>query len=131
MPWYRVPFDFYERARAELGAKPPTHVRDVLQYLASANCEDGISQPLFAGTLIHFNFGHRGNKTAPRPCAVCGWISERLCDWKLPGGNDCDRPLCSACTTSPAPGKDLCPEHVQLYKAWLAGRTNSCDGAGP
>ncbi len=83
------------------------------------------------GGVVHLHLGSRGNRNAPRPCAVCGWISERLCDWKMPNGRDCDRPLCAWCTMSPAPRKDLCPEHAQHYKAWLAGRTNSTDGAGP
>ena len=40
-----------------------------------------------------------------------------LCDWKVGEGRTCDAPLCSACTTSPAPDKDLCPEHAAQWRA--------------
>jgi hypothetical protein len=30
----------------------------------------------------------------------------------------CDRPICEICTTSPAPEKDLCPEHARAWEAW-------------
>lgn len=74
---------------------------------------------------------HLCGKRLSAPCSACGYVSTRLCDWKMPGGGDCDRPLCSYCTTSPAPQKDLCPQHALAWKAWLAARTNSTEGAGP
>jgi hypothetical protein len=51
-------------------------------------------------------------------CA-CGRRSTRLCDWKVAGkrSGTCDRPLCAACTHSPAPEKDLCPDHAAEWKA--------------
>ena len=72
------------------------------------------------------------------PCSVCGYIGMRQCDRIL--NHDvlihgeprrCDRWLCVHCTYEPEPGKDLCPACVLLFKAWLAGRTNSTDGGGP
>ena len=128
MPWYRLRWDHFARVREQAEAARPRTALDraLLELSDRYTC-----QPVMAGTLIHVHYGYRGNQTAPRPCAVCGWISERLCDWKLSGGRDCDRPLCAACATSPAPDKDLCPQHARLYKAWCAGRTNSVDGAGP
>jgi hypothetical protein len=74
---------------------------------------------------------HMCGKNLPNACSVCGYIGGRLCDWKMPNGKDCDRSLCAHCSTSPAPDKDLCPQHAVAYKTWLAGRTNSIDGAGP
>lgn len=73
---------------------------------------------------------HLCGSKLPSPCSVCGYIGGRLCDWKVPGGGDCDRSLCEHCSTQPALGKDLCPDHALRLKAWLAGRTNSVDGAG-
>jgi hypothetical protein len=81
--------------------------------------------------IFHINFCRGGKRNAPLACSVCFYIGGRLCDWKLLSGKDCDRSLCEYCTTSPAPEKDLCPEHALAYKAWLAGRTNSVDGKGP
>lgn len=126
MPWYRMPFNLHERARAAaatLGRSDP-------QRLVMELARDGspTQAPVFGGELMHINFGRQ--RSVPRPCCACGWISERLCDWKLPSGRDCDAPLCEYCTTSPAKGKDICPVHVGPLKAWLAGRTNTTDGAG-
>lgn len=47
---------------------------------------------------------------------LCDWIIERtlpsLCGAIQPSTlTTCDAKLCDACATSPAPGKDLCPEH--------------------
>ena len=128
MPWYRVPFDLHERA-ARYVDDPTAGLTPAQKAVLDVVKTSEQMPPLFAGNVVHLNFGRRGR--APRACAVCGWISERLCDWKMPDGRDCDRPLCSSCTTSPATDKDLCPEHVQRFKAWLAGRTNSVDGTGP
>lgn len=73
---------------------------------------------------------HLCMKNAPLACSVCGYLGGRLCDWRLPGGKECSRSICQYCTTEPAKGKDLCPPHALAYKGWLAGRTNSVDGAG-
>lgn len=134
MPWYRVPFNLYERARREAEAsKPASGAQELARELALAY--DPAEIPALAGTMMRMHFGSRGNRNAPRPCSVCGWISERLCDWIMTPGPlqdvTCDRPLCAWCTSSPAPGKDLCPQHELAYRAWCAGRTNSTDGVGP
>lgn len=52
-------------------------------------------------------------------CA-CGRAATLLCDWKVPQrrSGTCDRPICARCTTSPAEGKDLCPEHAKAWEAW-------------
>lgn len=54
----------------------------------------------------------------------CGQVAPLLCDWKVPGkrSGTCDRPVCRSCTTSPAPDKDLCPEHAAQFAAWAAAR---------
>lgn len=54
--------------------------------------------------------GPRGRR---RKCA-CGRPADLLCDGKVPSkkSGTCDRPLCSKCATSPAPGVDLCPDHA-------------------
>jgi len=114
MPWYRIPC-FLTGRTGEAGA---------LAELASS----GGGLP---GGVVHINFGRAKNKRAPLPCCCCGWISTRECDWSIAPGRTCDNPLCDHCTTSPAPGKDICPAHVGPLKAWFAGRTNTVDGAGP
>lgn len=88
-----------------------------------------------AGGMFHVKLDKR--HTTP-PCAVCGYIATRQCDrivdhLVLRHGEPrrCDRWICVHCTTEPAPGKDLCPKCVQLFKGWLAARTNSTDGDGP
>lgn len=86
-----------------------------------------------AGGMFHLKLDRRHYVGA---CATCGYIGERQCDWKKPlhrkyESPTCDRWLCHHCTTEVGPDKDLCPEHVGAYKAWLAGRTNSTDGGGP
>lgn len=73
-------------------------------------------------------------QATPR-CSVCGYISERQCDrivsqQHVTQPKRCDRWLCVHCTYEPELGKDLCPDCVLLYKAWLAGRTNTTDGFG-
>jgi hypothetical protein len=53
-----------------------------------------------------------------RRCA-CGQPHTLLCDWKVKDrrSGTCDAPLCPRCTTSPMPGKDLCPTHAQAFAA--------------
>jgi hypothetical protein len=52
----------------------------------------------------------------------CGKPATLLCDWKEPSrkSGTCDAPICEACSTSPAPGKDVCPKHAPELAAWLA-----------
>jgi hypothetical protein len=59
-----------------------------------------------------------------RQRCACGRRATQLCDWKVPGkkSGTCDAPLCSRCTTSPAPDKDLCAKHVQAFAEWRAAR---------
>lgn len=66
-----------------------------------------------------------GPRRRPKPCACgSGKPATLLCDWKVGPGSatgapveTCDRPLCVDCTTSPAPDKDLCPDHAAQWKA--------------
>lgn len=71
------------------------------------------------GHTVHVNFGSSRNRTAPKPCCKCGWISGLLCDWKMPDGRDCDRPMCEAHAFEAGPDKHLCPPHVEAFRAWL------------
>lgn len=54
----------------------------------------------------------------------CGQRETLLCDWKMPNkrSGTCDAPLCPACTTSPAPDKDLCAKHATAWAERKAGR---------
>lgn len=77
------------------------------------------------GMSVHLNFGS-GNKKAPAPChaprergVICAWVSSFLCDWKLETGQTCDMPLCETHAFNIAPDKHLCPQHVEMYRAWL------------
>lgn len=61
----------------------------------------------------------------PRPRAkkcACGSGRDAvfLCDWKTPEGPDttCSAAICSACSTSPTKGKDLCKRHAQAWVEW-------------
>jgi hypothetical protein len=55
----------------------------------------------------------------------CGNKATLLCDWKVttrrPSGT-CDKPICARCATSPAPDKDLCPDHAKAFAEWMARR---------
>ncbi|MBB3691485.1 hypothetical protein [Sphingomonas sp. BK580] len=46
------------------------------------------------------------------------------CDWKVPTrrSGTCDAPICTRCTTSPAPEKDLCAAHAAAFETWRAAR---------
>lgn len=57
-------------------------------------------------------------------CVSCGRPAGLLCDWKVPENKSgtCDAPICDACTHSPAPDKDLCPDHRSAWQARLAAR---------
>ena len=50
-------------------------------------------------------------------CVSCGKRAPLLCDWKVPSrrSGTCDKPICASCTHSPAPGKDLCPDHASQW----------------
>lgn len=136
MPRYRLPTDFRQRmaaAAAHLQARTPAE--KVVLELVRAGMH---APPAASDGMVFLNFGSRGNRKAAAPCSVCGWMSERQCDriidrTVLIHGEPkrCDRWLCAWCTYEPEPGKDLCPGCVQLFKAWLAARTNSTDGDGP
>lgn len=67
-----------------------------------------------------------GSRPPSARCA-CGDRAPLLCDWKTPGERKgtCDRPICANCATSPAPGKDLCPQHAAAWEAWKARRCGS------
>lgn len=64
-----------------------------------------------------------GPRGKAKRCA-CGRRADLLCDWKVPArkSGTCDRPICDRCSTSPAPDKDLCPEHAEAFKAWKLER---------
>lgn len=69
-------------------------------------------------------------RTVRRQRCQCGAPATLFCDWILREGEmpcrkrskTCDAPLCSSCTFSPAPEKDLCPEHGRAFEAWKASR---------
>lgn len=60
-----------------------------------------------------------GGRRSRKKCE-CGRAAGLECDWKVPErkSGTCDKPICSRCATSPAPGKDLCREHAARYEAW-------------
>lgn len=53
-------------------------------------------------------------------CVSCGAISDRLCDWIIAKRGKrivtCSAPICATHASSPAPDKDLCPKHAELWK---------------
>lgn len=59
-----------------------------------------------------------GSRQERQRCA-CGRPATLLCDWKgfgaAPDTPTCGAPICSHCTTSPAPDKDLCREHAEQW----------------
>ncbi|MGB7407183.1 MAG: hypothetical protein WA908_01645 [Pontixanthobacter sp.] len=59
------------------------------------------------------------DRSKPKRCG-CGRGADRLCDWKVPDrtSGTCDEPICSHCTTTPAPDKDLCMTHASDWNAW-------------
>lgn len=59
-----------------------------------------------------------------RRCVGCGRRATLLCDWKVPArkSGTCDKPICLSCSTSPEPGKDLCPEHSGAFQRWKQER---------
>jgi hypothetical protein len=66
-----------------------------------------------------------GVRSKRQPCVSCGRPASNLCDWKVQErvSGTCDAPVCDACTHSPAPEKDLCPDHARAWKDMLAARS--------
>lgn len=62
--------------------------------------------------------------TFKRKRCACGGAATLECDWKVPSrkSGTCDAPICASCTTSPAPGKDLCLTHAADYERWQESR---------
>lgn len=60
----------------------------------------------------------------PTKRCKCGRRATLACDWKVPTkrSGTCDAPICAGCTTSPAPDKDLCPDHAKALVLWQARR---------
>ena len=68
--------------------------------------------------------GQRGivcGRSRRRRCK-CGRVADRQCDWRVPerSSGTCDAFICSRCSTSPAPEKDICPAHRPALEAWQA-----------
>lgn len=76
-------------------------------------------------SIVHSPGGFgRAIVCGPTKRCKCGKRATLLCDWKVPSrkSGTCDKPICAACTTSPAPDKDLCPAHALEYQDWKASR---------
>lgn len=41
----------------------------------------------------------------------------KLCDYPMPGGKTCDKPLCEACAVNVGSNRDYCPEHARNGQA--------------
>ena len=75
-----------------------------------------------------------GRTRLPAAVCACGNPATKLCDWvvvrrALAQGHGfkvetCDAPLCDACTTAPAPGKDLCRPHALKWETHPARRVS-------
>lgn len=58
----------------------------------------------------------------------CGLAGGYQCDWKVGGTTakgtqpTCDAHLCPEHAVEVAPGKHLCPTHLEAYKEWQAKR---------
>lgn len=63
-----------------------------------------------------------GSRPRVKKCVACQRPGLLLCDWKMPGGKTCDRPICADHADHVAEDKDLCPAHQQAYREWLAAR---------
>lgn len=83
-----------------------------------------------AGLMVHVKLGGPKSKQ-PKPCAaripappevgpgtvLCCAISGFLCDFELPQGGTCDRPLCEEHAHQVAKDRHLCPEHLERLRA--------------
>lgn len=54
-------------------------------------------------------------------CAVCGDVSDLLCDYPVGEGKTCDRALCSACTHEVVLDVHYCPGHLAEFRRFEAG----------
>ena len=48
-------------------------------------------------------------------CGRCSSLASRQCDWKVTARKTCDAWICDLCTTEPAPDKDLCRHHAEMW----------------
>lgn len=55
----------------------------------------------------------------------------RQCDWKIgqltQWPRTCDAFICNLCTVSPESGKDLCPEHAELWAKHPRNQNNEAN----
>lgn len=54
--------------------------------------------------------------------AGCSRHGELLCDWKIGDGKTCDKPICPGHALHVGDDKDLCLDHREAYRQWLARR---------
>lgn len=73
-----------------------------------------------------------GRRSRKAKCCSCGKPAGLLCDWKVKEkrSGTCDEPICANCTSKPAQGKDLCPQHAAEWAARSAA-TKGADHARP
>lgn len=73
---------------------------------------------------VDFGNGARGfvctGRRSHKRCVQCGQPADRLCDWKVEDrrSGTCDAPICANCTSKPAEGKDLCPQHATEWASY-------------
>lgn len=49
---------------------------------------------------------------ARRPkCSFCSERASLECDFPVPGGKTCDKPICGSCAVKIGPNIDHCPDH--------------------
>jgi hypothetical protein len=54
-------------------------------------------------------------------CSVCGKPGGYLCDFVLPSGKTCDKPLCGKCRVAKGADLDWCPSHQPELKVQTGG----------
>lgn len=71
------------------------------------------------GQTVHIRMDKRAE--AKLKCQGCGRnsLDKRECDWRVAPGKTCDAVCCEYCSTSPAAGKDVCPEHRIALGEWM------------
>lgn len=82
-------------------------------------------------TIVKLPTGERAIVCGPRRKAkrcACGSTADRLCDWFIDSYHRCSEPVCSRCTTSPAPEKDLCKRHAAIWAKHPANPINAVPG---